>query len=91
MRVRQISSREAVLSCLERIDQVNPRLNALVELSPAEALARADAADEAVASGQPLGPLCGARRRRLDPLSLLRHKRRSHEAKDLGRRTEGQR
>ena len=59
IRARRISSREAVTSCLERIDRVNPTLNALVEVSRDEALAAADAADRAVASGAPLGPLHG--------------------------------
>lgn len=38
---------------------MNPRLNALVEVSPDEALGMADAADRAVASGEELGPLHG--------------------------------
>jgi amidase len=59
VRTRRISSREAVESCLERVDRVNPNLNALIELSREEALASADAADAAVASGKPLGPLHG--------------------------------
>lgn len=59
IRTRAISSREATLSSLRRIEHVNPRLNALVEVSPAEALAAADAADRAVAEGATLGPLHG--------------------------------
>ena len=59
IRTRQISSREAVESCLTRIEQVNPRLNALVEVSPDEALDMADAADRAVPAGKALGTLHG--------------------------------
>lgn len=59
IRTRRVSSREAVTSCLERIDRVNPTLNALVEVSRDEALAAADAADRAVAAGSTLGPLHG--------------------------------
>ena len=59
IRTRRISSREAVESCLARIEQTNPQLNALVEVSPEEALDAADAADRAVAAGEPLGPLHG--------------------------------
>lgn len=59
IRTRRISSREAVESCLARIEQVNQRLNALVEMLPDEALGMADAADRAVASGEELGPLHG--------------------------------
>lgn len=59
IRTRQVSSREAVESCLVRIEQTNPQLNALVEVSPEEALDMADAADRAVAAGEALGPLHG--------------------------------
>jgi amidase len=44
---------------LQRIDYVNPRVNALVEISRAQALACADASDRAVAAGGVLGPLHG--------------------------------
>ncbi|WP_219417334.1 amidase [Pseudonocardia nigra] len=56
---REISSREAVTSCLERIEQVNPVLNALVDVSADEALEAADVADRMVAQGRALGPLHG--------------------------------
>ncbi len=55
----EISAREAVQSCLERIDAVNPIVNALVEVSHDEALAAADRADALRASGLALGPLHG--------------------------------
>lgn len=59
IRTRVISSREAVKSCLERIEQVNPKLNAIVEVIVDEALKEADAADSAVLRGETLGPLHG--------------------------------
>lgn len=59
VRLRQISSREAVQACLDRLEAVNPRINAVVEYRPEEALAAADAADRAVAAGEELGPLHG--------------------------------
>jgi len=59
IRARTLSSREATLACLARIAEVNPGLNALVEVAADEALAAADAADRAVAAGEPLGPLHG--------------------------------
>lgn len=59
IRTRRVSSREAVESCLSRIEEVNPRLNALVEVSLEEALDMADAADRAVGGGGELGPLHG--------------------------------
>ncbi|MBC2592374.1 amidase family protein [Rhodococcus aetherivorans] len=54
-----VSSREVVTSCLERIDEVNPHLNALVEVRPEEALALADDADRRRSAGEELGPLHG--------------------------------
>ena len=59
IRTRRISSREAVTSCLARLAAVNPCINAVVDCLPDEALAAADAADRAVATGEPLGPLHG--------------------------------
>ena len=59
IRSGDFSSREAVASCLQRLDAVNPQLNAIVESRPEEALAAADAADRAVADGAELGPLHG--------------------------------
>ena len=59
IRTRRGSSREATESCLSRIEEVNPRLNALVEVSAEEALGMADAADRAVGAGEKLGPLHG--------------------------------
>ena len=43
IRTRRISSREAVTSCLARLAAVNPRINAVVDCLPDEALAAADA------------------------------------------------
>lgn len=59
IRTKMVSSREVVLSCLQRIDEVNPKVNALVEVSREEALADADAADRAITAGKPLGLLHG--------------------------------
>jgi amidase len=59
IKARTVSSREATLACLGRIDQVNPTLNAVVLVLREEALAAADAADRAVKSGAALGPLHG--------------------------------
>ena len=59
IRTRHISSREATEACLARTREVNPTLNAIVEVLEAEALAAADAADRAVGRGEMLGPLHG--------------------------------
>ncbi len=55
---REISSVEAVEACLARIDEVNPRINALVRLAD-DAWERARHADSALARGEALGPLHG--------------------------------
>lgn len=59
IRARVISSREAVSSCLARIDQVNPTLNALVLVLREEALKHANEVDRAVRDGRALGLLHG--------------------------------
>lgn len=55
----EVSSREVVDAHLDRIEAVNPHLNAVVHVMAGEARASADAADAAVAAGDPLGPLHG--------------------------------
>jgi amidase len=59
IRERKISSRELVSAHLERISQVNPVLNAVVELQAERALADAADADRILASGAPVGALHG--------------------------------
>ena len=59
IRTRQVSSREALESCLARVDQVNPRINAIVDLLADEARDGADLADQAVKKGELLAPLHG--------------------------------
>jgi aspartyl-tRNA(Asn)/glutamyl-tRNA(Gln) amidotransferase subunit A len=56
---KRISSREATQSCLDRITQWQPRLNAFMAIEPDEALAAADAADAAFAGGSARGALHG--------------------------------
>ena len=57
IRARLVTSRDATESCLRRLEQVNPRINAVVDVLADEALAAADLADRAVARGEPLGLL----------------------------------
>lgn len=59
IRTRQVSSRDVIDAHLERIEAVNPNLNAIVLTLEAEARAAADAADRALARGDELGPLHG--------------------------------
>src|SRR5579884_2999108 len=54
-----ISAREAVAAALDRLQAVNPGINAVVETLADEALAMADAADAQVRQGAALGPLHG--------------------------------
>ena len=59
IRTRRISSREAVQAVLQRLDAVNPAVNAVTVLLADQALAAADRADAAVKRGEVLGPLHG--------------------------------
>ena len=59
IRDRELSSEEVVQAYLRRIEVVNPRLNAVVQLAAEQALQAARAADAALASGQPIGALHG--------------------------------
>jgi amidase len=60
IRERRLSSVEVVAAFLDRIDAVDGRVNAITTRVPrAEALAAAEAADVAVASGRALGPIHG--------------------------------
>ncbi|WP_420436189.1 amidase [Candidatus Poriferisodalis sp.] len=55
----EIAARELLAAHLERIEQVNPALNAIVTFTPELAAERAAAADEAHARGESLGLLHG--------------------------------
>jgi len=59
IRARRVSSQEAVQAYLNRIEDVNPRLNAVVQLLAEQALDTAKASDGALASGEIWGPLHG--------------------------------
>ncbi|HTO04330.1 MAG TPA: amidase, partial [Opitutus sp.] len=59
IRAREVSPVEVVSSLFARIDAVNPRLNAFVHLFREEALAKAKAAEAAIASGRECGLLHG--------------------------------
>lgn len=59
VRRREISARELLELHLDRIDERNPELNAIVSLDPDRARASALEADEALVSGAEVGPLHG--------------------------------
>lgn len=56
---REVSSREVVQAHIDRIEQVNGHLNAIVRRLDESALAAADAADAVTLRGAPLPPLHG--------------------------------
>jgi len=60
LQARKVSAREVMAAHLERIHQLNPKLNAIVsKLDDDQCLALADAADQRAAKGEPLPPLHG--------------------------------
>jgi amidase len=59
IRHRDVSVREVMEAHLARIEEVNPKVNAVVTWIPEEALRQARLADEALARGEDPGPLFG--------------------------------
>ena len=55
---RELSAAELLAAHLDRIEALNPAVNAVVRLAP-DAMDRARAADQALARGEPPGPLHG--------------------------------
>jgi aspartyl-tRNA(Asn)/glutamyl-tRNA(Gln) amidotransferase subunit A len=77
IRTKQLSSHEVVQAHLDRIEAVNPKINAVVTLMAEDALTSADAADKAVTSGASLGPLHGVPfsiKDALDTAGVLTHR-----------------
>ncbi len=59
IRKKEISAHELVGASLKRIEEVNPRLNAVVQICAERALEEARRADQALARGDVIGPLHG--------------------------------
>lgn len=59
LRARDVSAREITQAALARLADVNPKLNAVIEHRPDEALRRADHIDAELAAGRDPGPLAG--------------------------------
>ena len=59
IRAKKASSVEVVEAYLRRIEEVNPKINAVVQLLAEPALSRAREADEATSRGESWGPLHG--------------------------------
>jgi len=56
---REISATEVTEHSLQRLQQVNPQINAVVQQMPDAALASARAVDDLLAAGEPAGILAG--------------------------------
>src|SRR5690349_1218516 len=59
VRARELSAREVVRSALDRIEELNERINAFVHVDPEGALAAADAVDRRLVAGDEVGELAG--------------------------------
>lgn len=59
IRARRCSAVELVTAYLQRIEALNPTLNALAQIAPETALAQAREADRRLAAGERVGPLHG--------------------------------
>jgi len=59
IRTRKVSAREAAEAALQRLDDVNPSINAIVEHRPDLVREQADSVDRMVARGEDPGPLAG--------------------------------
>jgi len=59
IRTRKVSAREAAQASLERLDAVNPQINAIVAHKPDLVLEQADLLDRRLARGEDPGPLAG--------------------------------
>jgi Asp-tRNA(Asn)/Glu-tRNA(Gln) amidotransferase A subunit family amidase len=59
VRERRASAVEVVRTSLERVERLNPDLNAVIATRPEQALAEAEALDARIADGEDPGPLAG--------------------------------
>src|ERR687895_2328370 len=59
VRVKDLSAREVMAAHLAQIERINPKVNAIVTLLREQAMELAARADEALASGEEIGPLHG--------------------------------
>ena len=85
IRDREVSSVEVVQAHLDRIGEVNERLNAVVALCTERALSEARDADAAIARGDSVGPLHGVPMTLKDSLDTegRHHNRRNAGASEL--------
>jgi len=58
---KKASAVEITKSFIERINQINPEINAFINIYPELALKRAEELDKKLASGQAMGKLAGCK------------------------------
>ncbi|WP_028214857.1 amidase family protein [Paraburkholderia mimosarum] len=59
VRAREVSAREAAKAALDRLEAVNPLINAVIDYRPEWVYEQADRIDAAIARGEDAGPLAG--------------------------------
>ncbi|MBB2927534.1 amidase [Paraburkholderia silvatlantica] len=59
VRAREVAAREAAKAALERLEAVNPLINAVIDYRPEWVFEQADKIDAAIARGEDPGPLAG--------------------------------
>ncbi len=59
VRTRKVSAREVADATLQRLDSVNPQINAIVDCRPGQVREQADRVDSVLARGDDPGPLAG--------------------------------
>ncbi|MCG8158349.1 amidase family protein [Brenneria goodwinii] len=59
IQLRDISARDVAQACLQRLEEVNPAINAVVDYRPEDTLAQAREVDRKLAAGEDAGPLAG--------------------------------
>ncbi|WP_069262365.1 amidase family protein [Paraburkholderia nodosa] len=59
VRAREVSAREAAKAALDRLEAVNPLINAVIDYRPEWVVDQADRIDAAIARGEDPGPLAG--------------------------------
>ena len=59
VRSRKVSAREASAAALQRLEAVNPQINAVVDYRPDLVFEQADLVDQKIARGEDPGPLAG--------------------------------
>ncbi len=59
LRTKELSAREVMAAHLAQVERVNPMVNAIVTLTPEQAMADAASADERLARGEDVGPFHG--------------------------------